>query len=115
MKYKYTTPPISTDNKELEVGKLYCYKEDSYIGQVKFIQDKSDEKFESWEFEWTIPPHGLDSLKGQKFVCSSAILEKPFYYSGMLRIYDDGAYLYSGQNVRDYFANGDLWKKKEEV
>lgn len=83
-----------TDN-PLIVGQSYDYKENSMIGQCRFLCDESDDEYYKWRFKWDYHPY--DAADTSEFVCCEAKNQK-FYYSGMYKILPLNSYIFSGRD-----------------
>jgi hypothetical protein len=91
---KYDHNQICTTNNEIEVGETYCYKEDSFIAQVKVLDDNT--KPNGIGFELEVIKSYLNLMKaGDIFSVWAA--DGKYGYSGMWRLYDKGTYIAGGE------------------
>jgi len=89
---KFDHNQICTKDNKIEVGKQYCYKEDSVIAEVKILADNSDKEFIRFTIE--VVESKDDVLKvGEQFPVSA--LRGHYAFSGMWRLNDSGTYLWS--------------------
>lgn len=86
---KFSHNQICTKDNEIEVGKQYCYREDSAVVEVKMLSDNSDEEFIRFTVE--VVASRNDFLKvGEQFSISAK--RGHYAYSGMWRLWDSGTY-----------------------
>ena len=89
---KFNHNQVCTKNNEVEVGKQYCYKEDSMIVEVKILADNSDKEFIGFTVE--VIESRDDFLKvGEQFPISAR--RGHYAFSGMWRLWDSGEYVWS--------------------
>jgi len=91
-KMQFDHNQICTKNNEIEVGKQYCYKEDSTIAEVKILADNSDKEFIRFTFE-VIESRDVLLKVGEHFSVSAKCGH--YAYGGMWRLWDSGEYIWS--------------------
>ena len=87
MKYRHNQ--ICTKGSDIEVGKQYCYKEDSFIAEVIVVKDSSDDKgigFDLKVVKSGTPLFTVDQVFGVWATTGH------YAYSGMWMLFDSGAY-----------------------
>jgi hypothetical protein len=58
--FKYPPNQHTTQvNDELTVGEVYDYKEDSFIGEVKFMGDESNDEHYILKLQWVLHPFSV--------------------------------------------------------